>query len=159
MLEALVTELSRDATVVLRAPEAHPFDGRDVWDVMLCLGLRWGDMDLFHWWDEKVDDSHFCVWTSTSPGYFLPELIAEGKVQTGDLVFGFSIPRAAQPLGIFEVMVKCADYAQRRLGGAILNAEGRPFDAEREREKIRESVDRLRAAGFEPGVSPTLRLF
>ncbi|HSU55623.1 MAG TPA: cell division protein ZipA C-terminal FtsZ-binding domain-containing protein [Candidatus Dormibacteraeota bacterium] len=44
---------------------------------MMALGLEWGDMDLFHWVNgsDNGDDSFFRVWTSTAPGYFLPEEI------------------------------------------------------------------------------------
>ncbi len=38
-------------------------------DVMLCLGLTWGDMDCFHWDNVSGtgDDYHFSVETSTPP--------------------------------------------------------------------------------------------
>jgi len=75
--------LNQSATLVLRAPAGNRFEGKRMWDVMLCLGLQWGDMDLFHWINRsgQGDDAFFSVSTSTSPGYFLPEAIAADQVR------------------------------------------------------------------------------
>ena len=64
--------VAADATLILAAPNADPFAGEQVWDVMYSLGLRWGDMDIFHWENhtEEGDDYFFSVWTTTEPGYF-----------------------------------------------------------------------------------------
>jgi cell division protein ZipA len=147
-------------TIVVLTGSA-PFAGRDVWDVMLSLGLRWGDMDLFHW-RNPIDlghDQHFSVSTSTEPGYFLPEAIAEGAMNPEDLVFGFSIPRCAAPLHVFEQLMVAARYAQRRLGGSLLDAEGQAFDELAEREGIADVLKTLASYGLEPGRDTTLRLF
>src|SRR5262249_15826044 len=128
-----------------------------IWDVMLCLGLQWGDMDLFHWENPGIhgDDHLFSVWTSTPPGYFFPEEIAADRVQSHDLIFGFSIPRTFQPELIFDSMTKAIRYAQKRLGGRLVDIEGNPFSEQTELSKIRNVVKQLRNAGFEPGTSDT----
>jgi cell division protein ZipA len=146
--------------VVLQAPTGRAFDGKLIWDVMLCLGLQWGDMDLFHWENPGIpgDDHLFSVWTTTSPGYFFPEQIAAGRVQTGDLAFGFSIARTFQPETIFVSMVKAVHYAQKRLGGTLLNVDGSPFSEDVARSEIRSMVKRLSNAGFEPASDDTLYL-
>ena len=49
--------------------------GKKVWDVMMSLGLHWGNMDEFHWENDahaSGDDHLFSVSTSMNPGYFLP---------------------------------------------------------------------------------------
>ncbi len=161
-LHALVRECDRDAQVILVAPKDSPFDGRRIWEVMLCLGLHWGDMDIFHLANPSIglgDDSLFSVWTSTPPGYFFPEEIAAGRVQTGDLVFGFSVPRSADPLAVHDAMVNAAQYAQSRLGGTLLDTDGRPFGAEAEREKVEAVVHRMESVGLTPGTDSALILF
>ena len=52
-----------NVSIRLAAPDGTLFDGRDIWDVMLCLGLPWGDMDLFHWNNpsDHGDDHLFSV--------------------------------------------------------------------------------------------------
>jgi cell division protein ZipA len=125
----LLRECDGDAVLLLQADEDRRFDGRKIWDVMYSLGLKWGNMDLFHWNNPSDfgDGELFSVWTSTDPGYFLPELIAAGKVMTNDLVFSFSVPRSPAPAEVFDEMIKASRYAQSRLGGTILGDEDRPL--------------------------------
>lgn len=149
------------AVLVLKAPKGKRFDGKDIWDAMLCLGLRWGDMDCFHWQNpsEEGDDSLFVVETSTPPGYFLPEQIAAGRLQVNDLVFGFSVPRSVAPLKVFEGMSKAVEYCQKRLGGEVVDEEGAKASLPTIKKRIAEVERELRAAGFEPGKDETLQLF
>lgn len=151
----------REAIVTLDAPAGESYDGRDIWDVMLALGLEWGDGDLFHWRNESEegDSAFFSVWTTTDPGYFVPEEIAADRCSAGDLVFGYSIPRSADPLAVFDQMLKAARYAQQRLGGTLVDHQGRELNEIPMREEIAHIADALRAAGIEPGSDAALRLF
>jgi cell division protein ZipA len=160
-LVELAESCNQGIDVVLQAPKDQTFDGKAIWDVMLCLGLRWGDMDLFHWENPGIpgDDHLFSVWTTTPPGYFFPERIAAGQVHTADLAFGFSIPRTYQPETLFDSMMKAVQYAQKRLGGRLANVDGNSFSEDATRSQIRNVVENLRAAGFEAGVDDTLYLF
>ena len=154
-LEGLMTGL------VLQAPAGLRYDGRTVWDVMLCLGMRWGDMDCFHW-DNKSEfgnDYLLTVETSTPPGYFLPKWIAAGQLHVDDLVFHYSIPRSPSPVEVFDAMARAVQYAQSRLGGTILDEHRRPADLEVIRRVVAQTEARLRAEGFEPGSDAALRLF
>jgi len=149
-----------DCIAVLKAADGERFVGRQVWDVMRCLGLRWGDGDLFHWAnDSEVGDDHFfSVWTSTEPGYFLPEAIAAGRMNPETLIFGFIIARCAAPEHVRQRMMTAIEYAQRRLGGSVVDEHGEPLRQDAALERVRRVVQRLAAAGLEPGVGTTLRL-
>jgi cell division protein ZipA len=156
----LAASCGQGIDMILQAPKGGTFDGKVIWDVMLCLGLRWGDMDLFHWENPGIpgDDHLFSVWTSTPPGYFFPEEIAAGRVRTADLAFGFSIARTFQPEVIFDSMMKAVHYTQKRLGGTLMNVDRSPFSEDVARLEIRSLVKRLRSDGFEPGTDDTLYL-
>ena len=80
-LLAFVAECDQYVTLRLVAPTGNLYSGREVWDVMLCLGLDYGDGDLFHWINNSGfgDDLFFSVWTSTAPGYFIPNRMATGE--------------------------------------------------------------------------------
>lgn len=160
-LELIRTKFSHSTSVTLAAPDDTLFEGRRIWDVMLCLGLHWGDMDLFHWENpsDVGGDHHFSVSTNTDPGYFFPEQIARGETQVADLVFSFRVCRAAKPVAIGEAMIRCANYAQSRLGGQLFDAEGNSFSPEHFLRTIVELDGGLREAGFPPGGESTLRLF
>jgi cell division protein ZipA len=161
-VEALTEILERgDGTVVVVVNASDgAFAGRDVWDVMLSLGLRWGDMDLFHLDNpgERGDDAVFSVETSSPPGYFLPEVIAEGRFECADLVFSFSVARCADPVAALDLVLRAAHYAAERLGGALSGDEG-PLDEAALRAEVAERAAELTKHGLAPGEDATLMLF
>jgi cell division protein ZipA len=142
--------------IVLKAD--GKFEGKEIWDVMMSLGLKWGDMDLFHW-DNASGNELMSVWTSTDPGYFLPEEIAADNVQTDDLVFGFSVPRSIAAKEVLAAMYKAAMYAQSRLGGKILDENGLQYDVENENKRIEAVLGNLESRSIRPGVGDALYLF
>lgn len=160
-LPKIVEECGLDVTLILRAADGTQFSGREVWDVMLCLGLDYGDGDLFHWINNSGfgDDQFFTIQTSTPPGYFIPQRIATGDGDVEDLKFTFSIPRSADPVAVFDSMANAVEYAQKRLGGEIILRSGEPFDRTAERAKVEEIVEKLNEAGFVPGEPATCRVF
>lgn len=160
-LSTLNERFDRSVALRLVAPPGKRFSGRELWDVMLCLGLRWGDMDCFHWQNPSGygDDFFFSVWTSTKPGYFLPEEVAAGRLEVDDLIFGYSIPRSGEPVEVFSRMVKAAEYAQKRLGGAITGRDDRPLDSAETLKEIQTITDELTKLGFKPGSDNALRQF
>jgi cell division protein ZipA len=160
-LPRIVAKCDQYMTLRLVAPNGKLYSGQDVWDVMLCLGLEYGDGDLFHWINNSGfgDDLFFTVETSTAPGYFIPQRMATGKGDVADLVFVFSIPRSADPVVVFESMANAVDYAQKRLGGDIVLESGEPFDRNAAKAKIEAVVGKLQDAGFVPGESATCRVF
>jgi len=134
-------EFNREALIVLQGDKQ--FNGIEMWDALQSVGLNWGDGDLFHWDNDKDygHDQHFSVWTTTEPGYFLPEEIKDGNMNPINLVFGFTIPRSADPENVYEIMINAAEYCQKRLGGKILDENMQPLDVEMERKKIKELLD------------------
>jgi cell division protein ZipA len=157
----LVKSCDVNVIVVLRASERNRFEGRAIWDVMLSLGLRWGDMDLFHWENPGVpgQDYFFSVWTSTTPGYFLPEDIGMGQVRTQDLVFGFFVPRTWRPEVVLDSMLRAVHYAKRRLGGRILDRSGSDLSEAKLKADIQQTTAAMAAAGFPLGSDEALYLF
>lgn len=160
-LSTVVSECDRDVTLTLIAPQSKPFSGREVWDVMLCLGLDYGDGDLFHWENNSGfgEDHFFTVETSTPPGYFIPRRMVSGKGDVNDLIFSFSIPRSADPVAVFDSLVNAVEYARERLGGEIVLNSGQRPDITLERVQVEAIVQKLIEAGFTPGASSTSRVF
>lgn len=161
-LSNLPEEVDRTVVFVVVAPEGKLFEGREIWDVMLCLGLTWGDMDCFHWINPTGigDDYHFSVETSTPPSYFLPEEIAAGRVQTQDLVFLFSLPRTAAPGEVATRMRKAVEYVQSRLGGEIVYMiDDERYDFDSAQQEIQRIEAELNKNGFPPGSDAALRFF
>jgi cell division protein ZipA len=150
--------LRHDVTLVLKSDSAY--HGRDAWNVLLNLGLKWGDGDLFHWENYKNDygdDFHFSVWTATDPGYFMPEWIKDGSFHPNELVFGYGIPRNADPEGVFEVMLNAALYCQKNLGGTLLTETGERWNTAAERERLNGIVSEMKAISLVPGSDAVLK--
>ncbi len=158
-LVQLSQEFNLDAVIVLQADKQ--FKGLEMWDALQSVGLKWGDGDLFHWRNDKDygHDQHFSVWTTTEPGYFLPEEIKDGNMNPQNLVFGFSIPRSADPKNIFEIMLNSVKYCQKQLGGQILDRNMKPFSDEKERQELLEFIKRMEQKDLKAGSDKALRMF
>jgi cell division protein ZipA len=127
-LAELKKEFDIEAIILLKSDK--DFNGKLAWDVLQSVGLVWGDGDLFHWNNEENygHDQHFSVWTTSEPGYFMPEDIKDQSMNPTDLGFSFSVPRSADPKSVFAVMFDAVKYCQKRLGGNILDKDGNPFN-------------------------------
>ena len=137
------------------------FNGLDAWDVLRSIGLQWGDEDLFHWYNhyDYGSDVFFSVSTTTKPNYFLPESVKAREMNPHDLVFSFSIPRSADPEHVFDVMTEAVKYAQKRLGGTIVDNFGKPFNEVYEKNWIMTLVSDMKAKGVVTGSEDALILF
>lgn len=158
-LRAIQEGLDHDFVVVLKADSK--FRSKDVWNTLVDMGLEWGDGDVFHWQNRESEiggDNFFSVWTTTKPGYFLPEDVAKGKMKPGDLVFGFSIPRSADPIGVYEILMEGVEHCQSELGGMLLDGDGEPFNKREYRKRIEEVIKMAHKHGFELGQGVIMRL-
>lgn len=159
-LVSLYQEFNFDAIIILQAK--NKFKGMEFWDALLSVGLKWGNMDLFHWNNYESDfgnDQHFSVWTSTNPGFFFPEEIKNGNMNPENLIFGFSVPRSADPINIQKVMIEVVKYCKKRLGGEILDSNGNKFNEEKETLHMIEFVNKMKGKGLIPGSEDALRMF
>ena len=76
-----------------------------------------------------------------------------------NLVFGFSMPRSADPKNIFEIMLNSVKYCQKRLGGQILDRNMKPFNEEKEIQELSEFIKRMEQKGLKAGSDRALRMF
>lgn len=149
--------------VALAAPPGETFAGRDVWDTMMSLGLRWGDMDLFHWSPPQPfavgDDALFSVSTTTPPFSFLPEEIAADRVEVEDLVFHVRLARCAAPVHVVRELVDAAEYARSRLGGTLHVYGGAPLDPQALIDSAQALEKCMNVLGIPPGSDAALSMF
>ncbi|MCV9948620.1 cell division protein ZipA C-terminal FtsZ-binding domain-containing protein [Paenibacillus sp. BT-177] len=146
-------EGEREHFVMLRlvADQDQSYRGADIWDVMLSLGMKWGDMDIFHAQHHGPggNDELFSVHTGTEPGFFWLSTLAEDRF--ADLIFSMDVVRTVQPQTVFEAMWKSAEYARTRLGGTLVNEQDLPAVPEDYLCQIQEMEDRLSEFGFKAG--------
>lgn len=159
---ATITQELANREVLVWLKFNKPQDGLRVWETLQMVGLRWGDGDLFHWKNPLMwfgDDSFFSVWTTSPPGYFLPEEIREGTLQLHDLVFGFSVPRSADPVGVYDVMMECITVCRNQLGGSILDSDGKALKSHDQRKSIEATINVMKDYELKPGEGTSMRLF
>ncbi|KQR70722.1 hypothetical protein ASF92_12245 [Pedobacter sp. Leaf176] len=158
-LVQLNQEFNLDAIIVLQAD--NHFKGIKMWDVLQSVGLKWGDGDLFHWGNDKNygHDQNFSVWTTTEPGYFFPEEIKHGNMNPQNLIFGFSIPRCADPKNVYAIMLNSVKYCQKRLGGQVLDRNMKPLDEEKSKQELSAFLTRMEHKGLISGSDKALRMF
>lgn len=162
-LLAEIADPQLDVGVRVGAAPGTRFPGRLVWDAVYSAGFTYGDGNYFHWVPSSTTDigQGIGIGTSTGSSYFRPEWVAknDGTADVEDLQMSFSIPRVASPEAVLDVMLRSARYFARRLGGTVTDPDGAPFDEAAARAKVASAVQRLKAAGLEPGRGLTLQVF
>ena len=146
-----------EITLRLLSPDGHPFDSKRVLDVLLSLGLLPDDQGA-------VEFAGFEVKTRTPPGRLDPGALLDGKLQPTSLIFELYVPHAAHPVESWALLIKAADYAQRRLGGRrelLMEDFGTAHatDEKAARARVAGIAAALEKAGFPAGAPSTSRLF
>jgi cell division protein ZipA len=100
------------------AEEDRAFDGRQAWDTLHAMGLRWGDMDQFHWADPtgQTDYLFSAIVDDRQIGYALPEEIAACRQHFVTVEFTFNIARSPAPDHVLGQMIRAAGCFQQHTG-------------------------------------------
>lgn len=138
------------------------FDGKRVWHVLHAVGLRWGNLDQFHW-DDPTDqvDSWFSAFVDDGDlGYALPEEIATGRQHFNSIFFGFEVPPTPHPKHVLQQMIRAAEAAALELNGRLLPyMDSEPCNSLADLEiAVQGAVDQLAALNFKPGSTPVRML-
>ena len=162
-LRRSLTDDAVDVGVAIVAPQGKKLAGRLVWDVVYSAGFRWGDGDYFHWVPSLETDvsQGISMGTSTGSSYFMPEWVAknDGRADVDDLEMSFDVARTYEPEAVFDVMVRAAKYMARRLGGTLVDHDGKPFDEAAARARVTSIVSSMKAANLTPGWGLALEVF
>jgi len=121
----------------LTAPAGESYRGVAVWGAAEAVGLRYGDMGVFHHYGLASIPSRqslFCLANMLEPGNFDLEKIHTHE--TAGLVMFMRLPAPADPSVAFELMLNTAQRLQERLGGELRDGEHRPL--------ARAAIDRMR---------------
>jgi cell division protein ZipA len=76
-----------------------------------------------------------------------------------NLVFGFSIPRSADPQSVFAVMFNAVKYCQKRLGGKILDGNLKPFNENAAKEELKSLIAEMKNKGIDPGSNKAMMTY
>lgn len=112
----------------LTAPAGESYRGVAVRDAAEAVGLRYGDMGVFHHYGLAgiaSRQSLFCLANMLEPGNFDLENIRTHE--TVGLVMFMRLPAPADGSVAFELMLNTAQRLQERLGGELRDGEHRPL--------------------------------
>jgi len=121
----------------LTAPAGESYRGVAVRDAAEAVGLRYGDMGVFHHYGlagVASQQSLFCLANMLEPGNF--DLENMHTHETAGLVVFMRLPTPADGSVAFELMLNTAQRLQERLGGELRDGEHRPL--------ARVAIDRMR---------------
>ena len=60
---------------------------------------------------------------------------------------------------VLESMLQSVSYTRKRLGGELQNRNGSPLNENQLKDEVKQVVERLKNAGFQPGEDLTLLVF
>ena len=118
------TDLSSDQELIIslyvRAPNGHEFAGPAIVRSMNSVGLRFGDMDIFHHYgvgDLRTDLPLFSVANMLEPGYF--DLQDIDKLATPGLALFLRLPGPLDGAVAFELFLNTAQRLTEALSGEL----------------------------------------
>lgn len=103
------------------ARSEHGFSGADILQALLGYGLRFGDMDFFHFSEVQSGTSkiQFSVANMMQPGVF--DIDCMDHLQTQGLMFFLTLPGPEDMSGAFDEMLATAQALAETLDGDVLD--------------------------------------
>ncbi len=123
--EAKRAKLPEVIQVSIVAPPEQPFPGEKLLKVFQDLGLKYGEMDIFHAY--QGDEIRFSVASLVKPGTF--PIDAMDDFRTRGLTLFFQPPLVSHPAEAFERMIATCHILAQRLGGSELDDRRQPLTA------------------------------
>ncbi|WP_372738526.1 cell division protein ZipA [Neptunomonas sp.] len=130
-----------EVLVITVVGKDQPLDGQTLLQVVLACGMRFGDMSLFHRFEEGIDKGavQFSMANAVNPGTF--DLEHMDEMTTPGVSFFMSMSEPADVKNAFECMLATAETVSKHLGGDLLDENRsvmRPQTKAHYRERIRE---------------------
>lgn len=118
------------AVIHVMAREGARFDGPNVLQALLSMGLKHGKMSIFHRHEEAQGRGavQFSVASAVEPGIF--DLDTMGSFSTPGLTLFMSVPGPKAPLAAYDLMIETADKLADRLDGEVQDAQHQPLSTE-----------------------------
>lgn len=111
--------------------------------LLLDSDLEFGDMDIFHRYNEKSKQLEFSVANAVEPGYFMIDNMEE--CMTPGLSFFMTLPGSETPLITYDAMLDCASEIAIQLDADIKDSEHNLLTSQiimHDRQRIEEYIRR-----------------
>lgn len=102
----------------LMTSPSTPYEGRDLFKVLNELGMRHGDMDIFHYCGRHGDEEpQFRMANLLKPGYF--QLAEIDDIRTHALCFFYELLPDQDNMKVYESMLSVINKVRDELGGEL----------------------------------------
>lgn len=130
-----------EVLVITVVGKGKALQGQTLLQVVLACGMRFGDMALFHRFEDGLDQGavQFSMANAVNPGTF--DLEAMSNITTPGVSFFMTMSEPRDPKNAFECMLATAETVAKHLGGDLLDENRsvmRPQTKAHYRERIRE---------------------
>lgn len=116
-------------TFLIKASPNHEFSGSHILAATEAVGLKLGDMKIFHHYGVEgmeTEEAIFSLASMYEPGYF--ELEEMDAYKTKGLVLFMQLPSPIDNVAAFDLMQEIAMQLARSLEGEICSSEHKPID-------------------------------
>jgi cell division protein ZipA len=116
-------------TFLIKASPNHEFSGSHILAATEAVGLKLGDMKIFHHYGVEgmeTEEAIFSLASMYEPGYF--ELEEMDAYKTKGLLLFMQLPSPIDNVAAFDLMQEIAMELARSLEGEICNSEHKPID-------------------------------
>lgn len=115
------------------------FSGRSLLQILLACGMRYGDMKIFHRYEDGIDQGaiQFSMTNALEPGYF--DIDTMDSVETRGVTFFMSMEEPRDIMNAYECMLATASAVAKNLHGVLLD-ENRSTMRDQTKEHYRERI-------------------
>ncbi len=136
-------------TCYVLAEQDRYYEGYELLQALLAIGLRFGEGQIFHRHEQKTGrgDILFSLASITEPGTF--ELSKMGGFSCGGLCLFLQLHKVKDPLQAYDIMLETAEQLVEDLGGVVLDDERKPYGKDKmvqQRKQIRQYSGNHRTA-------------
>ena len=127
---------------VVAPKDRDAFSGRSLLQILLACGMRYGDMKIFHRYEDGIDQGaiQFSMANAVEPGYF--DIDTMERVETRGVTFFMSMEEPRDVMNAYECMLGTAEAVAKNLHGNLLD-ENRSTMRTQTKEHYRERIRRF----------------
>ncbi|GEM_PF-6874337 len=128
VIEEAIQKNPEDAFLSLSvlAKSGSRFESYDLFQAISAAGLKFGEMNIFHYHDAKTMKTLFSLASATKPGDF--NLDRMGEFSCHGLTLFMDLNSVADPKRSFQLMLETAEYLTDDLDGELHAAPRKPWN-------------------------------
>ncbi|WP_290705527.1 cell division protein ZipA [Amphritea sp.] len=137
-----IPEADKVLVISVASPDGgESFSGQNLLQIVLACGMRYGDMKIFHRYEDGIDKGaiQFSMTNALEPGYF--DIDTMDSIETRGVTFFMSMEEPRDVMNAYECMLATADAVAKNLHGVLLD-ENRSTMRDQTKEHYRERVRR-----------------